>query len=305
MPGRAAAPAGVSSRPRSSRASRPMSAITTASRNAGASRNEKLGAFEVDAEVGGASAPATSAGRNGRSPAAAPGRCPGGCRAGASGGRVPSGRQTVEEGPLTIDDGPAPKPACTAVGPARPRALRGALRLAHKVMKSSAMRDLMAITERPEVISLAGGLPDTSTFPARVAGRADGQDGGRRRRPGAAVRPDRGHGGGQACIAEVMAAEGTGVDPDDILVTTGGQQVIDLVCKTLVDPGDVIVAEAPDLPRRRADVLRLPGRRRADRDGRRRHARSTSSRPRSTGSTPRAGGRSSSTRSRPSRTRPA
>jgi 2-aminoadipate transaminase len=35
-----------------------------------------------------------------------------------------------------------------------------------KVMKSSAMRDLMAITERPEVISLAGGLPDTSTFPA-------------------------------------------------------------------------------------------------------------------------------------------
>src|SRR5947207_15708557 len=34
-----------------------------------------------------------------------------------------------------------------------------------RVMKSSAMRDLMAITERPEVISLAGGLPDTSTFP--------------------------------------------------------------------------------------------------------------------------------------------
>src|ERR1700716_3902184 len=34
-----------------------------------------------------------------------------------------------------------------------------------KVMKSSAMRDLMALTERDEVISLAGGLPDTSTFP--------------------------------------------------------------------------------------------------------------------------------------------
>ena len=34
-----------------------------------------------------------------------------------------------------------------------------------KVMKSSAMRDLMAVTARPEVISLAGGLPDTSTFP--------------------------------------------------------------------------------------------------------------------------------------------
>jgi 2-aminoadipate transaminase len=45
-----------------------------------------------------------------------------------------------------------------------------------------------------------------------------------------------------------MAAEGTLVDPSDVIVTTGGQQVIDLVCKTLIDPGDVIVAEAPTYP---------------------------------------------------------
>ena len=45
-----------------------------------------------------------------------------------------------------------------------------------------------------------------------------------------------------------MAAEGMRVDPDDMLVTTGGQQVIDLVCKTLIDPGDVVVAEAPTYP---------------------------------------------------------
>ena len=38
------------------------------------------------------------------------------------------------------------------------------------------------------------------------------------------------------------------VDPDELLVTTGGQQVIDLVCKTLIDPGDVVVAEAPTYP---------------------------------------------------------
>ena len=37
------------------------------------------------------------------------------------------------------------------------------------------------------------------------------------------------------CVAEVMAAEATPVDPDDVLVTTGGQQVIDLMCKTLID----------------------------------------------------------------------
>ena len=49
-------------------------------------------------------------------------------------------------------------------------------------------------------------------------------------------------------IAQVMAAEGMEVEPDDLLVTTGGQQVIDLVCKTLIDPGDVVIAEAPTYP---------------------------------------------------------
>ena len=45
-----------------------------------------------------------------------------------------------------------------------------------------------------------------------------------------------------------MAAEGMRVDADDMIVTTGGQQVIDLVTKTLIDPGDVVVAEAPTYP---------------------------------------------------------
>ena len=62
-------------------------------------------------------------------------------------------------------------------------------------MKSSAMREMMALTERPDVISLAGGLPDTSTFAPRAVRQADGR--GRRRVDGAraAVRPDRGDGG--------------------------------------------------------------------------------------------------------------
>ena len=38
------------------------------------------------------------------------------------------------------------------------------------------------------------------------------------------------------------------MDGDDLVVTTGGQQVIDLVCKTLIDPGDVIIAEGPTYP---------------------------------------------------------
>ncbi len=115
-------------------------------------------------------------------------------------------------------------------------------------MKSSAMREMMALTERPDVISLAGGLPDTSTFPpelyAQLMSRVAADGTARALQYG----PTEGLAVTSECIVEVMAAEGTHVHPDDLIVTTGGQQVIDLVCKVLVDPGDVIVAEAPTYP---------------------------------------------------------
>jgi 2-aminoadipate transaminase len=117
-----------------------------------------------------------------------------------------------------------------------------------KVMKSSAMRDLMAVTARPEVISLAGGLPDTSTFPpdtfAAVAQRIASESCAKALQYG----PTEGLDETKACIAEVMAAEGMRADPEDVLVTTGGQQVLDLVTKTLIDPGDVVIAEGPTYP---------------------------------------------------------
>jgi 2-aminoadipate transaminase len=116
-----------------------------------------------------------------------------------------------------------------------------------RVMTSSAMRDLMAITERPEVISLAGGLPDTSTFPeeqfVEIMSRV-GHQTARALQYG----PTDGMAVTKTAIAEVMAAEDTPVDPEDLIVTSGGQQVIDLVCKILIDPGDVIVAEGPTYP---------------------------------------------------------
>jgi 2-aminoadipate transaminase len=117
-----------------------------------------------------------------------------------------------------------------------------------KVMKSSAMRDLMALTERPDVISLAGGLPDTTTFPpesyASLMNSVAVHSCARALQYG----PTEGLALVKDCIAQVMHAEGMEVDPDEVLVTSGGQQVIDLVCKTLVDPGDVVVTEAPTYP---------------------------------------------------------
>jgi 2-aminoadipate transaminase len=115
-------------------------------------------------------------------------------------------------------------------------------------MRSSAMRDLMEITARPEVISLAGGLPDTATFPpdsfaaqmTRIAQESSAE--------ALQYGPTEGFRRTKECIREVMRSEGMEPDLDDIIVTTGGQQAIDLVAKTLVDPGDVVICEAPTYP---------------------------------------------------------
>jgi 2-aminoadipate transaminase len=159
---------------------------------------------------------------------------------------------------MTIDDGPDRGPDQRAADtekthrPQRPasRELERYTSLfasRTRMMRSSAMRDLMAITEHPEVISLAGGLPDTSTFPDELFREVMGEVSDHTARA-LQYGPTEGLAGAKDCVVEVMAAEGMGVSRDEILITTGGQQVIDLVCKALVDPGDVIVAEAPTYP---------------------------------------------------------
>src|SRR6185295_11598780 len=99
-----------------------------------------------------------------------------------------------------------------------------------QMMRSSAMRDLMAITARPEVISLAGGLPDTSTFPpdsfaaqmTRIAQESSAK--------ALQYGPTEGFAETHEVIEEVMRAEDMRPDPGDIVVTTGGQQALDLIC---------------------------------------------------------------------------
>src|ERR1700755_2995225 len=116
------------------------------------------------------------------------------------------------------------------------------------VMRSSAMRDLMAVTARPEVISLAGGLPDTSTFPPQTFAADMTRIAQESAAEALQYGPTEGFEETVDCILQVMGAEGMLPDPEDIIVTTGGQQGIDLVCKTLVDPGDVVICEAPTCP---------------------------------------------------------
>jgi 2-aminoadipate transaminase len=112
-------------------------------------------------------------------------------------------------------------------------------------MSASEVRALFAVASRPEVVSFAGGMPFVQALPVEqvlevvesvLAERAD-----------VALQ----YGGGQGSpilrerLAALMADESTEVDPDDILVTTGAQQALDLVGKVLIDPGDEIVVEGP------------------------------------------------------------
>jgi len=117
-----------------------------------------------------------------------------------------------------------------------------------RVMRSSAMRDLMAVTARPEVISLAGGLPDTSTFPPQAFAAQMTRIAQESAAEALQYGPTEGFRETVDCIVEVMGAEGMLPDPEDVLVTTGGQQAIDLLCKALVDPGDAVICEAPTYP---------------------------------------------------------
>jgi 2-aminoadipate transaminase len=141
-----------------------------------------------------------------------------------------------------------------------------------QVMRSSAMRDLMAVTARPEVISLAGGLPDTSTFPPQTFAAQMTRIAQESAAEALQYGPTEGFEETVDCILQVMGAEGMLPDHEDVIVTTGGQQAIDLVCKTLVDPGDVVICEAPTYPGAvpvfcsyQADVVQIE----CDADGRR------------------------------------
>jgi 2-aminoadipate transaminase len=112
-------------------------------------------------------------------------------------------------------------------------------------MRASAIRALFAVASRPEVVSLAGGMPYLQSLPLEsIASEAAGlvnEDGL------TALQ----YGSGQGIVAlreqicQVMALEGIAAHPDDVMVTVGSQMALDLVTRVFCDPGDVILAEAP------------------------------------------------------------
>ena len=112
-------------------------------------------------------------------------------------------------------------------------------------MRQSETRSLFAVANRPEVVSLAGGMPFIQGLPLDFL--ADMSARLIRERGAYALQ----YGGGQGeeelreMIVEVMRPEGIKAHPDDITVTTGSQAALDIMTEVFINPGDVIVAEAP------------------------------------------------------------
>ena len=112
-------------------------------------------------------------------------------------------------------------------------------------MTTSEIRALFAVANRPEIIGMGGGSPCVSALPLHVIGEMT-----------ARVITEQGaqalqYMGGQGdprlrgLICGVMALEGISASADDVIVTVGSQQALDVVSRIFLDPGDVVIAEAP------------------------------------------------------------
>lgn len=114
-----------------------------------------------------------------------------------------------------------------------------------KGMTASEIRALFAVASRPEVVSLAGGMPNITGLPLDVVAEAINDV----VRDQGTVAMQYGSGQGDAIlreqICEVMSLEGIEAHPDDVVVTVGSQQAVDLVTRIFCDPGDVVLCEAP------------------------------------------------------------
>ena len=112
-------------------------------------------------------------------------------------------------------------------------------------MNPSVIREILKITERPGIISLAGGLPSPDTFPVQAL--RDASEKVLRDHPREALQYAASEGYGPLCdwVVGNLAAHGLHIMSDQVLITTGSQQGLDLVGKILIDAGSRVAVESP------------------------------------------------------------
>ena len=112
-------------------------------------------------------------------------------------------------------------------------------------MNPSVIREILKVTEKPGIISFAGGLPSPQTFPIdamREASERVLRDDGKAALQYAA---SEGYAPLREWVAQDLLKQGMRITPDQVLITTGSQQGLDLVAKILIDAGSRILVETP------------------------------------------------------------
>ena len=112
-------------------------------------------------------------------------------------------------------------------------------------MNPSAIREILKLTERPGIISLAGGLPSAETFPVEAMREATSRVLRDAPREALQYASSEGYGPLREWVAGEMAAQGMACDASQVLVTTGSQQGLDLVGKVFLDAGSRVATEHP------------------------------------------------------------
>ena len=112
-------------------------------------------------------------------------------------------------------------------------------------VETSAIRELFKLLGKPGIISFAGGFPDSALFD--VDGIREATNAALNQDPGAALQygATEGYNPLREQLAAFMQDKGTTVSPDQLIVTTGSQQALDLLGKTMISPGDKVIVEGP------------------------------------------------------------
>ncbi len=130
---------------------------------------------------------------------------------------------------------------------AMPPAAKSGLPFADRLqnVETSAIRELFKLLGKPGIISFAGGFPDPALFD--VEGLKLSADAVLSHNPGPVLQYGATEGWGplREQISHFMAGKGATVAPDGLIVTTGSQQALDLIGKTMISPGDKVMVEAP------------------------------------------------------------
>jgi 2-aminoadipate transaminase len=112
-------------------------------------------------------------------------------------------------------------------------------------LQSSAIREILKITQRPEIISFAGGLPSPLTFPVERMKEAYDKVLSENGKVALQYGPTDGYAPLREWIANSLSTEGTTILPEQILMVSGSQQALDLLGKVLIDEGSRVLVETP------------------------------------------------------------